>query len=174
MREDDRVTSNERESFSKEGFILPNHYYNGSYQCIDILQDQLSDKQFIGWAKFMVLKYIARVGDAPLDVKLRSYKKAAYYLNELINRRAENSEPVDEEKIKPLYFKLHNLETIDVIEDQFEEEEVIGAYTGVVIKYLLRAEKKSGLEDYKKAQYYLNRLIEYIMDKLDKGANKND
>ena len=168
MREDDRVSSNERESFSKEGFILPNHYYLGRYQVIDILQDQLSDKQFLGWAKFMILKYIARVGEAPLDVKLRSYKKASYYLNELINRREETSDPVDEEKIKPSYFRLHDLETVDVIEDQFEEEEVVGAYTGVIIKYLLRAEKKSGLEDYKKAQYYLNRLIEYLMDKLDK------
>ena len=30
------------------------------------------------------------------------------------------------------------------------------------LKYLIRAEKKNGLEDYKKAQWYLNKAIEYM------------
>lgn len=30
------------------------------------------------------------------------------------------------------------------------------------LKYLIRAERKNGLEDYKKAQWYLNKAIEYM------------
>lgn len=175
MRKDDRVTSNERESFSEGGqYILPNHYYKGSYQMIDIIQDQLSDKGFIGFCKIIVTKYLIRTEDSDLESKLRSYKKAAYYLNELINRRAKTSEPVSDEKINPLYYKKHQLEVVDVVEDQLSEEELIGGYIGIILKQMYRAEYKHGLEDYKKAQYYLNRLIEYLMDKLDKKENKHE
>ncbi len=160
-REDNIISKNNKESYTEEGFILPKHYMMGKNQMIDIIQDQLSDDAFIGFAKFLVIKYILRVEDDDKDNKLRNYKKASYYLNELINRRAKNSEEVNKDRLKPAYYKKHNLEVVDVVEDQFSEEELRGAYTGVIIKYLLRAEKKHGLEDYKKAYYFLDRLIKY-------------
>lgn len=168
-RKDNIVTENEKEKLTKEGYILPNHYFLGNYQVIDVIQDQLSDNAFIGFSKFLTLKYLLRVEDANDDSKLRNYKKAAYYLNELINRRAKNSSEPEESRLKPAYYKKHSLEVVDVVEDQFNKEEVIGAYTGIILKYLLRAENKHGLEDYKKAQYFLNRLIDYI-NKEDKNV----
>lgn len=168
-RKDNIIEENNKEKLTKEGFILPNHYFLGEYQAIDIIQDQLSDNAFIGFAKFLVIKYLLRVEDASKESKLRSYKKASYYLNELINRRSKTSDEAEEERIKPAYYKKHSLEVVDVVEDQFSEEETIGAYTGVILKYLLRAENKHGLEDYKKAQWFLNRLISYI-DKEDKNV----
>ena len=162
-RKDNIVNANEKENYTEEGFILPNHYMPKDHlQTIDIIQDQLSDKSFISFCKFLIIKYLIRVEDANKEDKLRSYSKASYYLNELINRRAKTSKDVKEDRLKPSYYKKHSLEVVDLVEDQFDEEEVCGAYVGVILKYLLRAEKKHGLEDYKKAQYFLNRLLNYL------------
>lgn len=68
---------------------------------------------------------------------------------------------VDENVNSPKHYKLPglNIESIDII------RAILGKYfkwfcLGNVIKYVLRAEKKNGLEDYKKARKYLNWLIE--------------
>lgn len=62
----------------------------------------------------------------------------------------------------PQHYKTEaGLETIDVIE-AFTED-LTGAEatnTGNVLKYMCRWKKKNGLIDLKKAQWYLNRLIE--------------
>lgn len=162
MRKDNIIGKNDKENYTEEGFILPNHYMpKGHLQTIDVIQDQLSDKAFNAFCKFIILKYLIRVEDADKDSKLRSYRKASYYLNELINRKAKQ-EVVEEERIKPSYYKKHKLEVVDLVEDQFDEEEVCGAYTGVIIKYILRADKKHGLEDYKKANYFLDRMVKFL------------
>lgn len=166
-RTDNITEENSKEKYTKEGYILPNHYFLGQYQMIDIIQDQLSDKAFVGFAKFLTLKYLLRVEEASDESKLRNYKKASYYLNELINRRAKTSEKTNENRIKPMYYKKHQLELVEVIEDQFDDEELTGAYIGVIMKYLLRAEQKHGLEDYEKAAWFLNRLIIYFDNKVN-------
>lgn len=43
---------------------------------------------------------------------------------------------------------------------QYIEANNIGFHAGNVIKYVTRAEKKDGIEDLKKARWYLDRLIE--------------
>lgn len=63
----------------------------------------------------------------------------------------------------PHYQSKSGLEVIDVI-DAFTEElwgcEAI--YTGHILRYTLRWKQKNGLEDLKKAQWYLNRLISLV------------
>ena len=63
----------------------------------------------------------------------------------------------------PKHYQLSiNLEVLDVINLVLSNEEIYvtdGFYLGNVIKYLFRAEKKNGLEDYKKALYYLKKII---------------
>lgn len=63
----------------------------------------------------------------------------------------------------PHYQSESGLEVIDVIEaftaDLKGSEAVC---TGNVIKYTLRWKHKNGLEDLKKARWYLNRLIDYV------------
>ena len=69
---------------------------------------------------------------------------------------------VAEDKVNsPKHYRLPglNIESIDII------RAILGKYfkwfcLGNIIKYILRAEKKNGLEDYKKARKYLNWLIE--------------
>ena len=64
----------------------------------------------------------------------------------------------------PSHYKAKNgMEVIDVIEAFTANLEGYEAtHTGNVIKYICRWKEKNGLEDLKKARWYLNRLIENI------------
>ena len=64
----------------------------------------------------------------------------------------------------PNHYKTKTgLETIQVIEAFTEGLKGIEATdTGNVIKYICRWKKKNGLEDLKKAQWYLNHLIDHV------------
>lgn len=61
---------------------------------------------------------------------------------------------------KPPHYNQGGIECIDYIEQQLGEE-YTGYLQGNVIKYLHRFRYKNGLEDLKKAQWYLERLIEH-------------
>lgn len=62
----------------------------------------------------------------------------------------------------PTHYRLSvDLEVLDVINLVLNNEELYRIdyfYLGNVIKYLFRAEKKNGLEDYKKALFYLQKI----------------
>lgn len=62
----------------------------------------------------------------------------------------------------PEHYQMANgLETFDIIEAVCAELTGIEAVcAGNVIKYVSRFKKKNGLEDLKKAEWYLRRLIE--------------
>ena len=65
----------------------------------------------------------------------------------------------DNNNIKsPEHYKLEglNVESIEVIKSVLGQEGFKSFCKGNTMKYLIRAEKKNGLEDYKKAQTYLN------------------
>lgn len=60
------------------------------------------------------------------------------------------------------------LEVIDVIEAfTFDLRGIEATDTGNVIKYIYRWKAKNGLQDLKKAQWYLSHLIEHV-EKLKK------
>jgi hypothetical protein len=60
--------------------------------------------------------------------------------------------------INPDHYK-NSVETIDAIEASMTPEAFRGYLKGNVIKYVTRYEKKNGLEDLKKADWYLSKLI---------------
>ena len=63
----------------------------------------------------------------------------------------------------PHYQTKTGLETIDVIEAFTDGLNGIEATdTGNVIKYICRWKKKNGLQDLRKAQWYLNHLIKHV------------
>lgn len=65
------------------------------------------------------------------------------------------------DNINPNHYKQGNIECIDAIESAVINKKGIEAVcVGNIIKYLWRYENKNGLEDIKKAKWYLNRLIE--------------
>ena len=89
-------------------------------------------------------------------------------------------EPADNVNHPQHYQSKSGLETIDVIEAfnvlaaSLRIEGLVGGEatnTGNVLKYMCRWKNKNGLEDLKKARWYLNRLIG-IVEKRDEEMRK--
>ena len=82
----------------------------------------------------------------------------------------------------PKHYKSNSgIEVIEVIEAFTEDLKGVEAVsTANVIKYICRWKKKNGLEDLKKAQWYLTHLIQYVeeCENFDEGDwlehNKNN
>ena len=63
------------------------------------------------------------------------------------------------------------MEVIDVIEAfTFDLKGIEATDTGNILKYMCRWKKKNGLQDLKKAQWYLEHLIDHV-EKLEKENN---
>lgn len=63
----------------------------------------------------------------------------------------------------PHYQSETGLEVIDVIEAfTFDLKGIEAVCTGNVLKYICRFKQKNGLQDLKKAKWYLDRLINHI------------
>lgn len=72
----------------------------------------------------------------------------------------------------PSYYNQAKLEVIDAIEGL-----ELGFVRGSILKYICRYKQKNGIEDLKKAKWYLNRLIEREVDRdevcsRDRGASR--
>lgn len=59
----------------------------------------------------------------------------------------------------PAHYGNGSIECIDYLEDFLTEEEFIGYLRGNIGKYLHRWRYKNGLEDLRKAEWYLKKLI---------------
>lgn len=59
----------------------------------------------------------------------------------------------------PSHYETGKFECIDVMEEALGRDVVKGFCIGNAFKYLYRTKRKNGLEDLKKAQWYLNRVI---------------
>ena len=62
----------------------------------------------------------------------------------------------------PEHYTKGGLEVIDIMKAKMSAEEFEGFLKGNVWKYTMRYKFKNGLEDLKKAQVYLNRLIDLV------------
>jgi hypothetical protein len=62
----------------------------------------------------------------------------------------------------PLHYTQGGIETIDYLEAKLSQDEFVGYLKGNILKYMSRANLKNCAEDYKKAQWYLNKLIEVM------------
>lgn len=69
----------------------------------------------------------------------------------------------------PNHYKLDGLdiEVKDILKSVLGTVGFLGFYQGNIIKYILRAKKKNGLEDYKKARQYLDWLIEELDEDVE-------
>lgn len=62
----------------------------------------------------------------------------------------------------PPHYTAGSIECIDALEAQMTEEEFRGFLKGQVAKYLWRSNHKGqALQDFQKAQWYLNRLVDF-------------
>ena len=72
-----------------------------------------------------------------------------------------------ESAISPSHYKQGGLEVIDIWRAKLDPEELVGFFKANVLKYVMRADKKNGLEDYEKAAVYLKWIIEEEQKKAD-------
>jgi hypothetical protein len=94
-----------------------------------------------------------------------SVEKYANRVASLVNAGTSTSDMVNHPSH---YMSETGLEAIDVIEAfTFDLKGIEAVCTGNALKYLCRWKSKNGVEDLKKAEWYLNRLIEHV-EKLEK------
>ena len=68
----------------------------------------------------------------------------------------------------PSHYTFGSIELIDALEAGMSYYEFYGYLKGQTIKYLWRSQHKGYLEDLRKAQWYLNRLISFE-EKKERG-----
>jgi hypothetical protein len=77
------------------------------------------------------------------------------------------------EEINPKHYQK-SIETFDAITSQLSQEEVIGLLRGHILKYMMRFGSKHDntfdamITDAGKAEWYLNKLIQFLNDNKDK------
>ena len=65
----------------------------------------------------------------------------------------------------PVHYHQGGIDVIGFSERQFSKTELKGFFRINILKYVTRYDRKNKLEDLKKAQFYLNKLIELENDK---------
>lgn len=78
-----RFAAPPRPELTEPDVTSPAHYSVGGIECIDYMQSKSTDAEFRGYLRLSVLKYLSRAGHK--DAELQEYKKAAVFLNWLIN-----------------------------------------------------------------------------------------
>lgn len=58
------------------------------------------------------------------------------------------------------HYKKMKIQPWDIVDSCFTPDQAVGFYVGNVLKYILRFESKSGIQDLEKAKHYLEKLIE--------------
>lgn len=88
----------------------------------------------------------------------------------ILSKITSGTESMDDPVNHPDHYQTKSgLETIQVIEAFTDGLEGIEAVcTANVIKYICRWKKKNGFQDLKKAQWYLNKLINHVEEKESK------
>jgi hypothetical protein len=78
--------------------------------------------------------------------------------------------------INPVHYKHLPAEAIDIIEAAIAKapSNQYAFLQGQVIKYLLRCWSKKGIEDLRKAKWYLDRLVGGFDDLLAEASGAND
>ena len=80
----------------------------------------------------------------------------------------KSSSPMPDPVNSPPHYTSGGIETIDYMEAKSTPEEFRGHLRLTTIKYLSRAGLKDDtLRDLKKAQWYLNALVDFIEDNMD-------
>lgn len=81
-------------------------------------------------------------------------------------------EPIDNVN-HPAHYNTGSIEVINYIEDKLSEDALEGYFVGNIIKYVSRYKSKCGIEDLKKAKWYLDRMIQN-MELSENGCCSED
>ena len=70
--------------------------------------------------------------------------------------------------VHPSHYNRTSVEVIDTLRGMLTDDEYRGFLIGNVVKYISRYSLKNGIEDIKKAKYYLN-LLEKDLEESNNG-----
>jgi hypothetical protein len=103
----------------------------------------------------------------PIDLPQVKFQeiKGREGVERFVNELFENKSNVEDKVNNPSHYNAGEIECIDAIAAALTPDELKGFVKGNVIKYLWRTEHKGGLEDLKKAQWYLDYLIKKLEEK---------
>ena len=78
--------------------------------------------------------------------------------------------------INPAHYKHLPVEAIEIIEAAIERAPTNAAayHQGQVLKYLLRCWEKKGIEDLRKAKWYLDRLVDSFDEAIAEASEANE
>jgi hypothetical protein len=62
------------------------------------------------------------------------------------------------------HYRTKSIQPWDAMESWMSREEFVGFLRGNALKYLARCNDKGGVEDVKKAQHYIEKLLEVLGD----------
>ena len=68
------------------------------------------------------------------------------------------------DNINPEHYQKYPLQMIENMQNSMTPDEFKGYLKGNIMKYISRYQDKNGVEDLKKADWYLNKLIEIETD----------
>ena len=94
--------------------------------------------------------------------KICSYTSALFEVVTIDEMTKPNINDILDNVEHPSHYCRGGIECIDAIEASLGKDEFTGFLRGNIIKYVWRYKDKNGLEDLKKAQWYLNKLIEVV------------
>lgn len=94
--------------------------------------------------------------------KTRDYPNALFEVVPTDEMTKPNINDILDNVEHPSHYCRGGIECIDAIEASLGKDEFTGFLRGNIIKYVWRYKDKNGLEDLKKAQWYLNKLIEVV------------
>lgn len=144
--------------------IHPSYYKQGELQLIDVWKAKFTKEGFEGVCKIHISKYLYR---AEHKNGLEDYKKALYYLDELIKYEEASNVEVNTEEEKavkhPSHYEQGGLQILDVWKTFYSKEEFLYFCISNTDKYVMRAGKKYPekiIEDLEKARVYLTWIIE--------------
>lgn len=95
------------------------------------------------------------------------FKEAGRLMRELGKGLMPKNNP-----IKPSHYHAGNIDVIKFSEENFEDVENKGFFRGNILKYVTRYDRKNGLEDLMKAEFYLQKLIEMERAKNKRGVSE--
>jgi len=93
------------------------------------------------------------------DAVNKRRRAQARRVNEELNAEKKASQN-DKDAINPSHYKGNGIECIEYIKERLNRDAFLGYLNGNVIKYTHRWQDKNGIEDLRKARWYLDRLIE--------------
>lgn len=91
-------------------------------------------------------------------------------INEYLEDRGIAKDPVNH----PSHYETGKFECIDVMEEALGRDAVESFCICNAFKYLYRSKRKNGIEDLKKARWYLNRVIEMMEEDEDRDDGKGE